>query len=189
MKGKTSKYSKTCKNHIANFLAWKKILLSNFSERKRANPLIQYIRSKVKQLIVTDGSKSKKFLGWAWIVATETSTEIMTGFNPDFEMVDDIHSHRAETFGVLTIFLFLEEYCKYFFIELASPIEFYCDNEVVISKLNQLIIGINHFYEKHKTIDLDAVLKLKECMPRFLKVFHVKGHQDNKRNHSFKIPE
>ena len=63
MKGKTSKYSKTCKNHIANFLAWKKILLSNFSERKRANPLIQYIRSKVKQLIVTDGSKSKKFLG------------------------------------------------------------------------------------------------------------------------------
>ena len=73
----------------------------------------------------------------------------MTGFNPDFGMIEYIHLHRADIFGVLIIFLFFQEYCKYFFIELTSLIELNCDNEVVINKLNQLITDISYFDEKH----------------------------------------
>ena len=64
-------------------------------------------------------------------------------------MIKHIHSRRAEIFGVLTIFLFLQEYCKYFFIEVTSLIELYCDNEIVINKLNQLITDISYLDKKY----------------------------------------
>ena len=110
----------------------------------------------------------------------------MTKCNPDFGMIERIHSYCAELFGVLAIFLFLQEYCSCFLIELTSPIELYCDNEEVITKLTA---GINYFDEKHKTTDLDAVMKLEEFLTRSLKVFHVKGHQDSNKTHTLTIPE
>lgn len=76
-------------------------------------------------------------------------------------MIEHIYSHRAELFGVLTIFLFLQEYYTYIFIKLTSLIEFYCDNEEVIHKLTQLITDINYFDKKYKTTNFYAVMKLK----------------------------
>ena len=69
-------------------------------------------------------------------IATKEEKKTMTGFNPDFGMNEHIHSHRRpEIFGVLTIFLFLQEYVSYFLIELTSLIKLYCDTEEVITKL------------------------------------------------------
>jgi len=82
----------------------------------------------------------------------------MTGFNPDFGMIEHIYSHHVKIFGVITTFLFLQEYCFYFLIELLSLIDFYYDNEKVITKLTQLIANINYFDENYKTTDLDAIM-------------------------------
>ena len=85
----------------------------------------------------------------------------MSGFNPDFGMIEYIYSHCAELFGVLTIFLFLQDYYTYIFIKLTYLIEFYCDNEEVIHKLTQLTTDINYFDAKYKTTNFYAVMKLK----------------------------
>ena len=63
MKQTISDASHTFKNHIAKLPTLKKILLMNYLERKLANPLIKYIQSQSKILIVTDGSKSKTVSG------------------------------------------------------------------------------------------------------------------------------
>ena len=110
MKQTTSDSSNTFKNHIAQLPTWKEIILTNYSEIKIATPLIQYIQLQSKLLIVTDGSKPKTVSSRSWIIATETGIEILSGFNPDFGMIEHIHSHRAELFGVLTVFLLLQEY-------------------------------------------------------------------------------
>ena len=44
-------------------------------------------------------------------------------FNPDFGNINQIHSHRAEIYGALSVFLFLHEYCNFYKIQLQSPIE------------------------------------------------------------------
>ena len=129
--------------------------------KQRSNPLIQYIQPQSKLLVVINGSTYLTISGGSLIITTEKGKEIITGSNPDFGMNEHIHSHRAEICRVNNIFLFLQEYCSYFFIELISPIEFYCDNEEVITKLIQLIADINYFNEKHKHTYLDAVMKLK----------------------------
>ena len=97
--------------------------------------------------------------------------KLITGINPDFGMIEHIHSRRAEIFGVLIIIFFLQEYGSYFLTELTFPIKLYCNNEVVITKLTQLIADINYFDEKDKIKDLDTVTKLKGFLPRFLKYF------------------
>lgn len=73
-------------------------------------------------------------------------------------MIEHVHCHRVEIFGALIT-------------ELTSPIQFYCNNEAVITKLTQLIADINYFDEKDKIKDLDTVTKLKGFLPRFLKYF------------------
>ena len=97
--------------------------------------------------------------------------KLITGINPDFGMIEHIHSHRADIFGVLILLLFLQEYGSYFLTELTFPIKLYCNNEVVITKLTQLIADINYFDEKDKIKDLDTVTKLKGFLPLFLKYF------------------
>ena len=42
-----------------------------------------------------------------------------------------------------------------------------------------MMFDLNYFDEKYKTTDLDAVMPLKEYLPRYLTVFHIKGRQDN----------
>ena len=60
------------------------------------DPLITYIQSRTKFLIASDGSRSNKKLGWAWIIANEDGDEIISGYNPDFGDISQLNSHRSE---------------------------------------------------------------------------------------------
>ena len=108
-----------------------------------------------------------------------------SGINPDFGNIQHIHYHRAEIYGVLSVFTFLQEYSKYYMLTFKSKIEYYCDNIEVVHKINTLSNYRNSFNEQHKTTDHDAILQLKECLPTTVIAFHVKGHQDKRKNGKF----
>ena len=46
-------------------------IISKYKESEKMYPLITYIQRKKNLIIVSDGSKSNKTLGGAWITATE----------------------------------------------------------------------------------------------------------------------
>ena len=121
--------------HLATLLTWKNILLKKYKENINADPHISYIQSQIILLIVTDGRKSKQVSYGSWIIANEKGMEKMSGFNPGFGMIEHIHSHGVELFGVLTVFLFLQECCMYYLTSLKSSTTFYCENVEVVHKL------------------------------------------------------
>lgn len=62
-----------------------------------------------------------------------------------------------------------------------SKVEYYYENLEVVHKLNTLATKFNHFNGQYKTTDHDTVLKLRECLPPNITEFHVKGHQDQRK--------
>ena len=106
---------------------------------------------------------------------------LVSGTNQDFGNIQHIHSHRAEIYGVLSVFTFLHEYSKYYMLPFKSTIEYYCYIIEVVHKINNLSNNRNSFNEQYKTTDHDAVFHLKECLPKNVITFHVKGHQDKRK--------
>ena len=168
------------KQYINTLPQRKRILISNYEESTTNSCLAEAIQMKQKFIIASDGSKSKSTSGWAWIIANMKGNTFVTGTNPDFGHISQIHSHRAEIYSVLSVLTFIKEYSNYFMIPFLSEIAYYCDNLEVVHKINTLANGPNSFNELHKKTDYDAVLQLKLCLPPNIIVFHVKGHQDTR---------
>ena len=63
--------------------------------------------------MVPDGSKSTTKSGAAWVIEDEQGTPLTKGNNPDFGNITTMNSHRAEIFGLLVAFSFLDEYCSF----------------------------------------------------------------------------
>ena len=147
---------------------WKRSLIKKYNEDNVNSSLVAAIQLQHKLIKVSDRSKSKKVSGGAWMIADMTGKTLVSGTNPD------IHSHRAEIYGVLSVFTFLHEYSKYYMLPFKSTIEYYCDDIEVVHKIHTRSNNRNSFNEQHKTTDHDAVLQLKECLPKQFIAFHVK---------------
>ena len=145
---------------------------------------------KQKFIIASDGSKSKSTSGGAWLIANMKGESFIEGTNPDFGHISQIHSHRAEIYGVLSVFIFIKAYSNYFMLPFLSAIEYHGDNLEIVHKINILATDPNYFDELHKTTDHDAVLQLKLCLPKEIIAFHVKSHQDmRKKEEHLTLPE
>ena len=119
-----------------------------------------------------------------------TRKTLVSGTNQDFGNIKHIHSHRAEIYEVLFIFTFRHEYSKYYMLTFKSKIDYYCDNIEVFHKIKTFSNNRNSFNEQHKTTDHDAVLQLKECLPKYVIALHVKEHQDKRKKwERLTIPE
>ena len=59
----------------------------NLQKNDLDNILANVIRMKQKNIIASDGSKLRKVLGWAWIIADTSCNEILLGLNSDFENI------------------------------------------------------------------------------------------------------
>ena len=55
--------------YIKSLPKWKQLLISDYTESKKMDPLITYIQSKKKLVIASDGSKSNTTSGGAWTVS------------------------------------------------------------------------------------------------------------------------
>ena len=57
---------------------------------------------------------------------TDTKKSLISeGSNPDFGLIQIMHSHRAKVFNTLTMFLFLDEYCRYYMLTNQSKVNYY----------------------------------------------------------------
>ena len=158
---------------------WKKSLLKSYKELATAEPLISVIQQKETLLITSDGSKSSEMSGEGWIIADVEGRELLYEFNPEFGDITQINSPRAEIYGSLLVFMFLNEYCKFYKMDLQSPIKYYCDNKDVVTKLSNITErNRNYCLSNSKIKDLDAVLEIKKYIPTTVTVTHVRGHQD-----------
>ena len=140
--------------------------------------LITYVQSKTKLLIDSDGSRYNRKSGWVCIIANEDGDEIISGYNPDFEDISQINSHRLEIFETLAVLLFLREYRRFFKIEMQSEIIYYCDNKEVIRKLQNTSEDKSYYSEDYKAKDSDAILKIQSYFLCNFKMKDVRGHQD-----------
>ena len=109
---------------------------------------------KQKLRIAFDGSKSKSVSGGAWIIIVDMMGKtFISGTNSDFGHIIQIHSHRAEIYGVLSVLTFIQEYSKYCMLPFLSNVAYYCDNLEVVHKINTLANNPNSFNEQHKITD------------------------------------
>ena len=67
-------------------------------------------------------------------------------------------------------------------MELKSLIQYYCDNNEVVTKLRKITEKDRNYYSSSSKIkDLDVILEIQTCIPTIVTVTHVKGHQDRKK--------
>ena len=120
------------KQYINTLPQWKRNLISNYDESTTNSSLAEAIQMKQKFIIASDGSKSKSTSGGAWIIANMQGNTFIARTNPDFGHKSQIHSHRAEIYGVLSVLTFIKEYSNYFMLPFLSEIVYYCDNLEVV---------------------------------------------------------
>ena len=116
------KNSNEFNKYIKLLSIWKQVLIKNYKEYFNAEPLIKPIQQYHKLIIASDSSESSKTSGGGWVIADAEGSKLLTGFNPDFGDINQINSHRAEIYETFSIFLFLHEYCKFYILQLQSPI-------------------------------------------------------------------
>jgi len=133
------------------------------------------VQNKREIIIASDGSKATTKSGGAWIFTNNKGNILIEGHNPDFGIITEIPSHRAEIFGLLSALIFLEEYCRYYFIEPESTIQYHYDNLEVVNKVKAIQSEKYLFDKAYKTTDHDAVLVLKKLIPRNMTINHVKS--------------
>ena len=166
--------------HIMTLPTWKRAPIKNYNEDNINSILAAAIQLQQTLIIASDGSKSKKVSRGASIIANRAGKTLVLGTNPDIGNIQHIYSHCAEIYGLLSVFIFLHEYSKYYILSFKSTIEYYCDNIEVVHKVNTHSNNRNSFNEQQKTTDHHAVLQLKDYLPNNVIAFHVKGHQDKR---------
>ena len=90
-------------------------------------------------LLAPDGTKTDTKSGGGWLISTTTGKLTAHGGNLIFGIKDSIHSHRSEIYVALAIFMFLDEYCKYYQIANDSVNMLYCNNEEEVKKLKAIL--------------------------------------------------
>ena len=52
--------------------------------------------------------------------------------------MDNMHSHRLEADAILSVLLFFKEYFNFYSILLQNKFKIYCDNKVIVNKINMV---------------------------------------------------
>jgi len=135
-------------------------------------------------LLVSDASQNaQQRSAFSWTISTPTS-ELWTGAGTSPGTQRNAHSGRAEGYGILAAFTFLEKYLQVTnprFQSKPPTIFGYCDNSGLIQQVNTL--QANKIPNPASTItnDYDLANEIHQTIrhiPMPVKLQHVKGHQD-----------
>jgi len=161
---------------------WSKL---SHNEEPTTPDLAEYIMNAAGPLLlVSDASQNaQQRSAFSWTISTPTS-ELWTGAGTSPGTQCDAHSGRAEGYGLLAAFTFLENY-----LQVTNPcfpstppiILGYCDNSGLIQQVTTL--QANQILNPASTItnDYDLANKIHQTIWHILmpvKLQHVKGHQD-----------
>ena len=123
------------KHHIAILPKWKQQLISSYLYNHQYKWLAEVIDNYEDIIITTDGRKGRIVSDGDWVFTDSQGDVIVKGHNPDFGNIKGIYSHRSKMFGLLSVFVFVNEYCNYFILLFALDVQYVGDNLGVINKL------------------------------------------------------
>ncbi len=127
----------------------------------------------------------------AWIIRGQQDLWTGEGYAP--APITDMNSGLAEAYGIYTILSFFLQYTRLYPLTIPQPrtIHVYCDNAGVITRINShpsvpqprdtLRDDYPIFAEIHHTVQ--------QLQPFRFDFHHVKGHQDQKKDHHLSIQE
>jgi len=173
---------------------WQKPLFGSIRKAGSPNMFYRLLRAQQPLLLVSDASVQKNGRsGFAWVLAAGP-TPLWRGLGLAPGPFDDIHSGRAEAFGLLAALIFIQQYLSYYPpLELDTTIKCYCDNSGVITNLTNLQremhIRPNDTTNNDMDLYLEIIANARACPHTTFPFIHVKGHQDTKRNHQLTTPE
>ena len=96
----------TLLKHINTLPIWTSTLNQNYQDELLGPSLLAILQQKFDIIIASDGSKSKRKSGGAWIIVDSSGNIATSGLNPNFDPITSMNSHRSEICGVLSALLF-----------------------------------------------------------------------------------
>ena len=173
---------------------WQRPLFGSLRKSKSPNALYQQLSQQNSVMLVSDASVQKLGQsGFAWIVAHDAN-HLWRGQGLAPGPVEDMHSGRAEAFGILAALIFLQHYMScYPPVPDTTTLTCYCDNLGVITNVNSYRDDVISRPNETTNDDRDLIIAISEladrCQPMELQFMYVKGHQDTKADRPLTIPE
>ena len=113
-----------------------------------------------------------------WVIASILGEIVAHGINTDLGSMKHIHSHRSEACAVLSVFVFLSEYSKYFSLPFNNSCTLYCDNKEILKKVQKLTKTNNESKPYFKMSEYETIIAIQYYLPQRIQVIHLYNHQD-----------
>jgi len=173
---------------------WQRPLFGSLRKTKSPNELYQQLMQQKPIMMVSDASVQKSgHSGFAWILAHE-ATQLWRGQGLAPGPAEDMHSGRAEAFGILAALTFIQYYLScYTPLPDATTLTCFCDNLGVITNINTYRDDAIPRPNDATSDDRDLIIAISDiadkCQPLELQFQYVKGHQDTKADRPLTLPE
>ena len=122
--------------------------------------------------------KSRIQSGGGWVITSSVGKIVAHGSNPDLGSMESMHSNRSEAYAVLSVFIFLSEYSKYFSLPFNNSCTLYCDNKEIVKKVQKLTKTNNHFKPYYKMSEHEVTIAIQHYLPQRIQIIHLYSHQD-----------
>jgi len=167
---------------------WQRPLFGSLWKACSPNALHNYLLAKKPEIIVSNASVQKTGNnGFVWIIAqNQKQLWHRQGLTPGPE--EDMHSGRAEAFGLLAALTFLSHYLScYDTLPDDTKLVCFCDTSGVITNITSKHDCKIPWPNDTTNNDCDLLLVINEfitkCQPLEIQFLYVKGHQDTKADH------
>ncbi len=173
---------------------WQKPLFGSLRKLGPTYTLHNALHTQQQVYIVSDASVQKcGHSSFAWVISQQ-ATILWWGQGLAPGPADDMHSGRAEAFGLLAALLFMQDYIRcYDPLPIDTTINCFCDNIGVITTIksmqNDNIPRPNDTTNDNRDLYTAIMATISACHQLVLQFHHVKGHQDEKANRPLTIEE
>ena len=167
---------------LASLPHWQSSLLAHLDSIQSVGRLQQLLESgeKLQLYLVSDGGAKDDLGSYGWELAI--GREILwTCMGPTFGL--EPGSYRAESYGMLSLMLFLDHYFRFFHVQVSENVDhlFYCDNQGLIKRIEFAMHrswdNPNHCLSSEYDLE-SGIVDILHRLPVTFSFNHVKGHQD-----------
>jgi hypothetical protein len=167
---------------ITNLPHWQSSILAHLESALPVNRLKQLLESgeKLHLYLVSDGGAKDDLGSFGWELAVGR-TILWNCMGPTFGLQPG--SFRAESYGMLSVMLFLDHYFRFFQVEVSDNVDhlFYCDNQGLLKRIGYAMDpswdNPNHCLSAEYDLE-SGIVDVLHRLPVKFSYNHVKGHQD-----------
>jgi hypothetical protein len=160
---------------------WQSSLLEHLDSIQHVGRLKELLESgeTLKLYLISDGGAKDDLGSFGWELSIGRLV-LWQGKGPTFGL--DPGSFRAESYGMLSVLLFLEFYIQFFQVSVTESIEhlFYCDNKGLVNRISasqdRSWQNPNHCLASEADLE-SGIINIVERLPFAFAFHHVKGHQ------------